>query len=70
MIVAYFLILVLAGQPCPVLVGGKDGRGFENRSDCLDAREWLERRGYETGGCSVMSAPQEAIGLEVGYLPR
>ena len=64
MLIAYFLILILVGHDCPVLVGP-----FEDRSGCLDVREWVERRGYETGGCSVLSLPQEAIMVHVGELP-
>lgn len=64
MILAYFLILVLAGQDCPVLVGP-----FEDRSSCLDVREWVERRGYETGGCSIMSLPQDSVMVKVGEIP-
>ncbi len=64
-IIAYFLTIMLVGSPCPTLVGP-----FTERSACLDVQEWVERRGYETGGCSIMSAPQESVYLDVGYLPR
>ncbi len=64
MLLSYFLILVLAWQECSVLVGP-----FPERSACMDVQEWLDRRGYETGGCSVLPIPQEAIMVRVGDLP-
>ena len=70
MLIAYFLILVIAGQEWPVLVGqDQRGQGFRTREACLAVMEWLEMTGFETGGCSVMSVPQESLVLNVGELP-
>jgi hypothetical protein len=64
MVQAWYLIIVLVGQGWPVLAGP-----YTERCACQDVREWVEARGYVTGGCSVMSTPQDAINLLVGYLP-
>lgn len=70
-IMAYYLILVLMNAEAPVLVGpffNEEGR--DGRSECMDVQDWLRRRGYETGGCSILPSDQESILVKVGYLPK
>lgn len=63
-LVAYYFSLIVSWQDYPILVGE-----YNTWSDCASVREFLDRRGYETGDCSLLPLPQESIHLEVGYLP-
>lgn len=65
LIALYFSVLI-PEQEWPLLIGP-----YETWSECASVREFLDHRGYETAGCTVMSYPQEdAFLLRVGDLPR
>lgn len=64
-LVAYYFSLIVSWQSYPLLVGP-----YSSWDDCASVREFVDRRGYETDGCSTLPLPQESIYLEVGYLPK
>jgi hypothetical protein len=60
----YFSVLVLERE-WPVVIGP-----YSEWSECASVREFLDRRGYETGICELWSFPQEdSMLLQVGDLP-
>ena len=63
MLIAWYLSIMVLWQSNPLIAGPY------TVEECHAVSEWLERRGYETDGCSIMSVGQEAIVLQVGYLP-
>jgi hypothetical protein len=64
-LIAYYFVIVVAGAPCPMLAGP-----YHDRLSCFAVNEWLEGAGFETGQCSMMSVPQEAVLIQVGDAPR
>ena len=67
MLVAWFLILILPGQDHPVLRGP-----FLAITDCLEVRLYFESEGHLTGGCELMSLPQDTDARDFNgepYLP-
>ena len=64
MLVAYYFSLLLFYQEWPVLIGP-----YDEWDDCASVREYLDRRGYETGECSLLSFPQDARLLNVVDIP-
>jgi len=66
LLVAFYFMCLIPSQDHPVVVGP-----YRTWDDCASVREFLDRRGYETGGCSVMPFPQDdSVELNVGDLPR
>lgn len=65
MVLAYYFALLLNMEEGCLLVGP-----YPTRMDCVAVNEWLERRGYETSQCGLMTAPQMSMILQVGFLPR
>lgn len=63
-IAAFFFSLLLFGQEWPVLIGP-----YEAWDQCASVREYLDRRGYETGECSLMPIEQDARRLDVVDIP-
>ena len=63
MIIAWFLSIMVSWQVYPLIAGPY------TLEECYAVREWLDRRGYDTDDCTMMSVEQEAVKLEVGYLP-
>jgi len=59
-IVAYYFTLLIGWHP--VLAGP-----YFDICACDWAQEWAEARGYATETCSVMSHPQEAVLVTIGY---
>lgn len=62
--IAFYFTLMLMSQDWPILVGP-----YEEWEQCASVREFLDRRGYDTGACEPMSLGQEARHLEVIDLP-
>ena len=54
MYVACFLILIVPTHLWPVLLGP-----YATQHTCMDVEERLADCGFETGGCSMMTIPQE-----------
>jgi hypothetical protein len=59
----YFAVMVLS-QGWPVMIGP-----YSEWAECASVREYLDRRGFETGSCELMPIGQEAKRLEVIDLP-
>lgn len=64
-LVAFFFSLMLPDREYPILIGP-----YADWAECASVREWLDRRGYETDGCYLLSIPQEAVQLEPLHLPQ
>ena len=54
LILAWFLILFIPKQEYPILKGP-----YLDVHDCQEVQRWYEKNGHITGGCSMMSIPQE-----------
>ena len=66
LLVAFYFMCLLPEQGWPVVIGP-----YETWDDCASVREFLDRRGYETASCAVMTWPQEQSQLlQVGDLPK
>lgn len=52
-------------QEYPLLVGP-----YNERNSCQDVLEYIQRRGYETGGCWGLPIETKAIHLNVGDIPH
>lgn len=63
-LIAYYFSLLLFYQDWPVLIGP-----YDEWDQCASVREYLDRRGYETGECGPMPIPQVARYLEVLDIP-
>lgn len=63
-LMAFYFALVLMSQDWPILVGP-----YPDWSACASVREFLDRRGYETGSCELLPIDQDAKHLEVIDLP-
>lgn len=60
----FYFAVMLTTQSWPVLVGP-----YDEWDQCASVREFLDRRGYETGSCEPMPMGQEAMYLNVIDVP-
>ncbi len=66
LLVAFYFMCLVPSQEHPLVVGP-----YSTWDECASVREFLNARGYETGGCSVMPFPQDqSITLNVGDIPH
>ena len=66
LLLAYYFSCMVPPQEYPLMVGP-----YMTWEECASVREYLDRRGYETGGCSLLSYPLEgSVLLEVIEIPR
>ena len=64
LLIAYFLLIMIPPQEWPMMAGPYE------LEECLDVKEFLDRRGYELSSCELLPLPQDdAILLHVPYLP-
>ena len=64
-LVAFYFSLMVVTQAWPVTVGP-----YATWAECASVREYIDRRGYETGGCGVMPYPQpDSVLLQVIDVP-
>ena len=56
LVIAWFLILFVPNQEYPVLKGP-----YLALQECQAVKEWYEKQGRITGGCSMMTVPQETM---------
>jgi hypothetical protein len=67
-LLGYFFSLLLmmhsGDLDVPILAGP-----YDDWSQCASVREYLDRRGYETSDCELMSIPQQSFMLHVGDVP-
>lgn len=64
-LVSFYFSIMIPERDYPILVGP-----YTDWDECASVREWLDRRGYETGSCLLMPFPQEAVKLNVLELPH
>lgn len=60
---AYFLFVLVSYQEWPVTLGPY------TIEECFYELEFLVRRGYEVSSCEFMSIQEDAVPLQVPYLP-
>lgn len=63
-LMAFYFSIMIMTQEWPLLIGP-----YSVWDDCASVREFLDRRGYETGSCELMPMGQDAKHLEVIDLP-
>jgi hypothetical protein len=63
-LLAFYFPLMLLTQAWPLMIGP-----YDEWSQCASVREYLDRRGYETGACELLPTSQDATHLNVIDLP-